>query len=58
MSTGLVPLMVLGALISIGIVWVLLAVNGVKQLANACDETWGDVVHDLGRRHEPATADS
>jgi len=52
MSTGLVPLMVLGALISIGIVWVLLAVNGVKQLANACDETWGDVVHDLGRRHE------
>ena len=52
MSSSLVPLMLLVALVTILGVWVYLSVNGVKQLANACDETWGDVVHDLGRRHE------
>jgi len=52
MTPGLVPLMVLVALVVMVIIWVYLAVNGVKQLATACDETWGDVVHDLGRRHE------
>ena len=52
MNTSLVPLMCLGAGAALFLVWVFLAVNAVKQLANACDETWGDVVHDLGRRHE------
>lgn len=52
MNEGLAPLMLLGAVAVFAVVWLILAVNGLKQLALLCDEAWSDVVHDLGRRHE------
>jgi len=50
--TSILPLLSLGAGVSIAIIWLVVSVSGVKQLAGVCDATWSDVVHDLGRRHE------
>jgi LemA protein len=52
MNDDLVPLMLFGAVAIFGVAWLAISVNGLKQLALVCDESWSDVVHDLGRRHE------
>ena len=50
--SSILPLLCLAAGASIAIIWTIVSVSGVKQLAIVCDDTWRDVVHDLGRRHE------
>jgi LemA protein len=50
--SSLFPVLCLGAGVSIAIIWTIVSVSGVKQLAVVCDDTWHDVVHDLGRRHD------
>lgn len=55
MNTALplpLPLLLFGAAAIFAVAWVFIAVGGVKRLAQVCDETWSDVVHDLKLRHE------
>ncbi|HZL98644.1 MAG TPA: LemA family protein [Planctomycetota bacterium] len=52
MNGTISPLLFFGTAAGLSVVWLLIAVNGVKQLASNCDEAWADVVHDLARRHE------
>jgi LemA protein len=51
-GSSLATAMIIASVAVVTLAWLILAVSALKQLANVCDESWSDVVHDLNRRHE------